>query len=152
MSEPFTLKSKLIDDKAKRPRVLADCERLIDQEVADKGGLSGMGIKVAYKLVCAVKPGIIREVMDGLLDDFVSRVEPFWADHQKAGGDGKTFGASLEKRSGEVANALLGITDDRAQKTTHATLKSAYQKLRPEAVKHVTVAIPRVGRTLSPYL
>lgn len=147
-----TLTARLIDEKSKRPRILTDCEKLIDDEVSSKGGLSGLAIKAAYKVVCAVKPGIIRESMDMLLDDFVKRLEPFYADHRKAGASPAQFGDSLSRRAGEVADALLGITDDRARKAKNATLKGAYEKLRPQAKKHVEEAIPRVGRTLSPHL
>ena len=41
---------------------------------------------------------------------------------------------------------LLAVTDARAQKTTHKTLLSAYNKLRPQAEKHVTSAVPRVAQ------
>lgn len=149
---PDTLVARLLTDKSKRPRILTDCVRLIDDEVASKGGLSGLAIKAAYKVVCAVKPGIIHESMDMLLDDFVTRLEPFYADHRKANASPTQFGDSLNRRAGEVADALLGITDDRAKKAKNATLKSAYEKLRPQAKKHVEEAVPRVGRTLSPHL
>ena len=147
-----TLVARLLEDKSKRPRILADCVRLIDEEVASKGGLSGIAIKAAYKVVCAVKPGIIHESMDALLDDFVGRLEPFYADHRKAGASPSMFGDTLNRRRPDVADALLGITDDRAKKAKNATLKGAYEKLRPQAKKHVEEAIPRVGRTLSPHL
>ena len=147
-----TLVARLLDDKAKRPRLLTDCERLIEDEVSSKGGLSGLAIKAAYKVVCAMKPGIIRESMDMLLDDFVKRLEPFYAGHRKAGTAPDQFGATLSRRAGEVADALLGITDDRAKKAKNPTLKGAYEKLRPQAKKHVEEAVPRVGRTLSPHL
>ena len=147
-----TLVTRLLDDKSKRPRILTDCERLIEDEVSSKGGFSGLAIKAAYKVVCAVKPGIIRESMDALLDDFVKRLEPFYADHRKAGTSPAQFGETLSRRPSEVADALLGITDDRAKKAKNATLKSAYEKLRPQAKKHVEEAVPRVGRTLSPHL
>lgn len=55
----------------------------------------------------------------------------------------------MNKRKGEVADALLGITDDRAKVAKNATMKSAYERLRPQGKKHVEEAIPRVGRTLS---
>jgi hypothetical protein len=147
-----TLVARLLTDTAKRPRILTDCERLIDDEVSSKGGLSGIAIKAAYKVVCAVKPGIIRESMDMLLDDFVKRLEPFYADHRKAGASPSQFGDTLSRRPSEVADALLGITDDRAKRAKNATLKGAYEKLRPQAKKHVEEAVPRVGRTLSPHL
>jgi hypothetical protein len=147
-----TLVARLLDDKSKRPRILTDCERLIEDEVSSKGGLSGLAIKGAYKVVSAVKPGIIRESMDMLLDDFVKRLEPFYADHRKDNRAPAQFGETLSRRGSEVADALLGITDDRAKKAKNTTLKSAYEKLRPQAKKHVEEAVPRVGRTLSPHL
>src|SRR5690348_8517556 len=125
-----TLTTRLLSDKSKRPRLLSDCERLIDDEVSSKGGLSGLAIKGAYKVVCAIKPGLVREAMDGLLDDFVKRLEPFYEQHRKNGGEPRNFGDSLNRKSGEVADALLGITDDRAKRANNETLKSAYNKLR----------------------
>jgi hypothetical protein len=151
-SSDETLSGKLLTDTSKRPRILGDCERLIADEVDSKGGLSGLAIKGAYKIVCAVKPGIIRESMDGLLNDFVKRLDPFYADHRAKGGDPKAFASALASRSSEVADALLGITDDRAKRAKNATLKGAYEKLRPQAKKHVEEAVPRVGRTLAGHL
>ncbi|MCC7071179.1 MAG: hypothetical protein IT383_07650 [Deltaproteobacteria bacterium] len=147
-----TLTKRLLGDPARRPRILDDCVRLIDEEVGSKGGLSGLAIKGGYKIVCAVKPGVIREAMDHLLDDFVGRLDPFWQAHNVDGAAPSGFGDSLRKRAPEVADALLGITDDRARRAKNATMKSAYEKLRPQAKKHVEEAIPRVGRTLSAYL
>jgi hypothetical protein len=149
---PDTLTARLLADKSKRPRLLSDCERLIDDEVRGKGGLSGLAIKGAYKVVCAIKPGLVREAMDGLLDDFVLRLEPFYEAHRKGGGEPKGFGDALSRQQGAVADALLGITDDRAKRAKNDTLKSAYGKLRPQAKKHVEEAVPRVGRTLTPLL
>jgi hypothetical protein len=151
-ASPDTLVHKLLSDGSKRPRLLADCERLIDDEVSSKGGLSGLAIKGAYKVVQAVKPGVIRDALDGLLDDFVRRLEPFYEAHRKGGGEPRAFGDVLGKQPGAVADALLGITDDKARRAKNATLKSAYDKLRPQAKRHVEEAIPRVGRTLAPHL
>jgi hypothetical protein len=149
MMDVDTLCARLLADQSKRPRVLTECERLIEDEVAGKGGLTGLAIKGAYRVVCAVKPGVIRESLDGLLDDFVKRLEPFYASHVAAAGEPRSFGDALSKRKGEVADALLGITDDRAQRAHNRTLKGAYEKLRPQAKKHVEEAVPRVGRTLT---
>jgi hypothetical protein len=146
-----TLASRLLSDPKKRPQILTDCERIIEDEVKDKGGLTGLAIKGAYKIVCAVKPGVIREVLDSLLDDFVNRLEPFYAE-QLAKGDGKGFGDHMNTKKSAVADALLGITDDRAKVSKNQTLKGAYERLRPQGKKHVEDAIPRVGRTLSRYL
>ncbi|MEW5852223.1 MAG: hypothetical protein AB2A00_25765 [Myxococcota bacterium] len=140
-----TLKEKLLAPGV-RPRVLDDCVRVIEQEVDSKGGLTGLAIKGAYTMVKAVSPTIIRESMDGLLDDFTARLEPFYAEHQSAGG-GQPLRQFLTSRAGQVANALLGITDDRARRAS-GTLKRAYEKLRPTGQKHVEEAVPRIADLL----
>ena len=150
---PDTLEARLLSDAAKRPRLIDDCVRLIDAEVDSKGGLSGLAIKGAYKIVQAVKPGFVREALDHLLDDFVRRLEPFYAQHRTKNGDNqRAFTDFLSGRSGEVADALLGITDDRAKRAKNPNIKATYDKLRPQAKKHVEEAVPRVGRTLTPHL
>jgi hypothetical protein len=149
MNAPDTLEARLLADEKKRPAILDDCLKLIDAEVDSKGGLTGLAIKGGYKVVQAVKPGFVREAMDHLLDDFVRRLEPFWQKHREGGGEPRAFGDALARRSGEVADALLGITDDKAKRAKNPTAKSAYDKLRPQAKKHVEEAIPRVGRTLA---
>lgn len=131
-----------------RPKVVADCVRLIDEEVDSKGGLTGLAVKGAYMLVKAVKPGFVAEAVDGMLDDFVSRLEPFYAAAQTRN---EPIGPALNSRAGEVAEALLAISDERAQRSKNATLKKAYEKLRPTGKKHVEAAIPRVGRLIGKY-
>ena len=42
--------------------------------------------------------------------------------------------------------------DDKAKRAKNPGLKSAYERLRPQAKKHVEEAVPRVGRTLTPHL
>jgi hypothetical protein len=153
MTEVDTLEGRLLKDAGKRPRLIDDCVKLIDEEVGSKGGLSGLAIKAGYKVVQSMKPGFVRESMDHLLDDFVRRLEPFYVQHKAQNGDNvKLFGDFISRKSGEVADALLGITDDKAQRAKNPGLKSAYEKLRPQAKKHVEEAVPRVGRTLTAHL
>src|SRR5215831_11871870 len=95
-----------------RPKVVADCVQVINEEVDSKGGLTGLAVKGAYALVKAVKPGFVAEAVDHMLDDFVKRLEPFWADAQAKK---EPVGPLMNARAGEVADALLSISDDRAR-------------------------------------
>lgn len=128
-----------------RPRVVDDCVRLVDDEVASKGGLSGLAIKGAYAVVKAVKPGFISEAIDHMLDDFVRRLDPFYMEAQQKN---EPIGPFLNSRAPGVADALLAISDERAAGARNPTVKKAYDKLRPSAKKQVEAAIPRVGRLI----
>jgi hypothetical protein len=128
-----------------RPQVIADCERVIEEEV-DSKGLAGLPIKAAYKIVKAVKPGFVPEVIDHMLDDFAEKLDPLY---QAAVSKNEPVTAYFNARAGEVSEALLSITDGRAQRAKNQGLKSAYERLRPMAKKHVEAAVPRVSRLVA---
>ena len=62
----------------KRQKVIDDAQHVLDQEVADKSGLTGMAIKGAYKVVQGVRPGFTRHVIDAILDDFLVALDPLY--------------------------------------------------------------------------
>jgi hypothetical protein len=130
-----------------RTQVVADCEKLIDEEVSSKG-LMGIPIKAAYAIVKAVKPGFVPEVIDHMLDDFSTRLDPLY---QQAKARNEPVSANFAARPGEVAEALLAITDARAQRAKNQAIKGAYEKLRGSAKKHVEAAVPRIGRLVEKY-
>lgn len=134
-----------------RPRVVADAARLVDDEVNAKSGLSGKFVQVTYKGVKTVKPGLIPEVVDHLLEKFVEAMEPFYQEWLTAGRQ-PAFDAFLTARSHKVANALLAVTDARARQVANKTIKKGYEALRPQGEKHVEAAVPGLGRTFNKYL
>jgi hypothetical protein len=140
------LKEVLLKD-GKRDVVVTDCVRLVDDEVANKGGLSGIAVKGAYAIVKAIKPGIIREAVDRMLDEFVDKLDGYYADYESKGSPG-TFESFLSPKAAAVADTLLGVTDRRAAKAENATIKKAYEKLRPTGAKHVEAAVPGIARVV----
>ena len=134
-----------IRDPAKRSAVLDDCVLLIDAEVAAKRGLTGIAVKTAFKSVKSISPGMIRESMDALLDDFSEKVEPFWQECQSSGDAARTY---FSRRKGDVANALLSITDKRANQSKHRVLVRTYKSLRGKAIEHIGAAMPRFADLL----
>jgi hypothetical protein len=139
-----TLKD-ILSRPGSRPQVIRDCEQIIDEEVSSKG-LTGIPIKAAYAIVKAIKPGFIPEVIDGLLDDFANRLDPLY---QAAKEKNEPIPGYLNARAGEAAEALLGITDQRAQHAKNQVVRTAYEKMRPMAKKHTEAAIPRVSKMIA---
>lgn len=135
----------LIAQGEKRQGVVRDACKVLDAEVADKTGLSGVAVKGAYKLVQSVKPGFVPEVVNHLLDDFLDALDPMY---QEALQKHVAPGAHLKANRERVAEALLAVTDGRAEKSEHGMLKKTYSKLRPTAKRHVEAAAPRLGDML----
>ena len=133
---------ELANDPTKRSAIVADAAQLLDAEVAEKRGFSGKAVKLAFKAVKGVSPGMIPMSIDALLDDFCVQVQPFW---EAAQASGQSTRAHFESNSQAIASALLSITDARAERSTQRVLKSAYGKLRGQAVKHITEATPRLA-------
>ena len=140
----MTLAEKMTQGPA-RERVIADCCTLIDEEVKSKGGFGGIAIKTGYGLVKAVSKNFVPDVVDTMLDEWVSKLEPFYGSWQSAGKNG-SFTDYLTARSAEAADKLLEVTDARAQRTRHGSVKKMYEKLRPSAKEHVEKALPRLGK------
>lgn len=139
-----TLKT-LVEDQNKRREIVADACQVLDQEVGDKSGLSGIAVKGAYKLVKSVRPGFISDVVDHLLDEFLDALDPLY---QEAVDKGQRPGDYLRENSGRMADALLSVTDAKAKNAERAAIKKTYEKLRPSARNHVEAAAPRLGAML----
>lgn len=138
----------LVDTLTKEPlraQIVTECCELVDAEVKSKRGLSGIAVKGAYKLVKTVKRGFVREVVDSMLDEWVTRLDPFYLQWQKDS-SGKSLPDYMIHQKDEVAEKLLSVTDERAKSAKSASVKKMYLKLRPAAKKHVEEALPRLGR------
>lgn len=134
-----------------RPRVVTDAVSLVESEVSAKGGVSGMAIKAGFAAVNKLKPTLVRDAVDNLLDRFVTQLEPFFTAWDQNGRSG-SFETHLSGQKKKVANALLAVTDARAEQVQTGAVKKTYQRLRPMGEKNVESAVPGLGRVLDRYL
>src|SRR6476620_3809210 len=102
---------ELLGGADKRNRVIDDSLRVLDAEVEDKGGISGIAVKTAYKLVKCISPGFLRQVVDHLLDDFLDALDPIYQDAVARNVPPRR---ALESNPIRVADALLAIPAARA--------------------------------------
>jgi hypothetical protein len=132
-------------DEAKKSVVIDDCCTLIDAEVGDKSGLSGLAIKAGYKAVKGIKPGFIRQAVSDMLPDFAKALDPLFQD---ATAQKKPVAEFFTQNTSRAADALLAITDARAERVKSGVVKGTYEKLRGSAKKNVEQAIPRLGKMI----
>jgi hypothetical protein len=135
----------LLTSEEKKPKVIEDCLEVIDAEVADKSGMSGLAIKAGYRAVKGIKPGFLQKVVNDLLPEFANAVEPIY---REAVEHGKPVTNYFVENKGRVADSLLAITDTRAQRTKSGVIRATYDRLRPSAKKNVEAAVPRLGGLL----
>jgi len=138
----------VLNDEAKRASITEDVCRLVDEQVGNQRGISGVAVKAGYKLVQGVKPGFVRKVVEALLPEFAAALEPF---REQAVTQGQSVASYFGAHSQEVAEALLAVTDGRAQASKHGSVKGAYGKLRGSARKNVERAVPGLGKIIETY-
>jgi hypothetical protein len=144
-----TIKDRLLAPEV-RPQLVHDCCGLIDASVKATKGFSGMAVKGAYSTVKAIKPSFVEGVVDALLDEWMEKLELFEREHTTKGASGKLSAYIVHERT-RVAEALVEVTDRRADTTKHKTAAKFYQRLRPSALQHVTEAIPDLAALLDKY-
>ncbi|MCB9678751.1 MAG: hypothetical protein H6737_26850 [Alphaproteobacteria bacterium] len=128
-------------DKNTKKAVIADSVQVIELEVADKGGLRGAAIKTGFATVKKIKPGILEAAVSQLLPEFAPAVDPFYARAREAGDVRGWF----TKNADEIADALLAITDAKAERASNRVMKKVYSSLRGQAKLHTAAAMPRVA-------
>ncbi len=133
---------ELLGGPAKRGAVITDALRVLDAEVDSKGGLSGIAIKTAYRVVKGISSDFLPGVVDHLLNDFLVALDPLYQEALQRGVDPRQHFTGNPSR---VADALLAITDARAAHAKNQAVKKTYEKLRDGAKKHVEAAVPRLG-------
>ncbi len=134
--------TETLTSESKKGAVIEDCVALIDAEVADKGGLTGLAIKAGYKTIQGIKPGFVKQVVTDLLPEFAQALDPLWAE---AKAQGQNLRQHFDANATRVADALLGITDEKAKRSKSGMVKGTYEKLRGTAKKNVEAAVPRVA-------
>jgi hypothetical protein len=135
-----------------RPRVVADSEALVTDQVAELSGVTGAAIKLAYHTVRKFDANHIHGMIETILPNVADALQPYWAQftaqYTPSSGD---FGGFLAAREDEVAEALLAITDRRRDNSVRPTIVKAYNTIRGRASKQVKAALPALGLLIQKY-
>lgn len=136
-----------LNDPDKRASVVSNCVKLIDEQVAAKSGLGGLGLKAAYGTVKGIMPNYIAGTVEGLLPEVFIALDPIWSEGIQTG---DPVGHLIQNRS-RSADALLSITDARIEKSQRAIVKGSYNKFRNSAKSDVEEAIPGLAKIIDNY-
>ncbi|MEH2403149.1 DUF6918 family protein [Nostoc sp.] len=131
----------------KKAMVINDCCKMIEGQLASKSGMSGIALKTAFAALKGVKPGYIPYVVEQILPQCFTALDPIW-------NEGVEKGNPIEYLSGNrshTADALLGVTDARVKNVKRQIVRGTYEKLRGSAKKHVEEAVPDLAKVIDNY-
>jgi hypothetical protein len=124
--------------------LVSDCAQLMDEQVAAKGGISGMAVKAAYSAVKGISPGYVTEATGRILPEVLSALDPIWTEGTAAGNPVDY----LTQHGSRTADLILGITDARVEKTKRAVVRGSYNKFRESVKKDLEAAVPRLAEII----
>lgn len=128
--------------------VAADAVRLIEAQVAGRGGLRGLSLKTGLSVLKAARPGILDRAVRHLLPEFARALDPLYQEFRSS--SDRDFSVFLRKHSGRATQALLAVADGRVREAS-PTVQSAYARLRGIAESEVETALPAVARLVGAY-
>ncbi|AFY31129.1 hypothetical protein [Calothrix sp. PCC 7507] len=131
----------------KKAIVVEDCCSMIDAQLASKSGISGMAIKAAFGALKGVKPGYIAYVVEQILPQCFTALDPIWSEGLQTGDPVGYLNANRDR----TADALLSVTDARAQNLKRQIVKGTYDKLRGSAKQNVEEAVPELAKIIDKY-
>ena len=135
-----------------QPRVVADSEALVTDQVAELSGVTGAAIKLAYNTVRKFDANHIHGMIETILPNVANALQPYWAQFSaESTPSSVNFGEYLAAREEEVAEALLAITDRRRDNSVRPTIVKAYNTIRGRASKQVKAALPALGLLIQKY-
>ena len=134
-----------INDKETYNSIATDCSQLMDDQVAAKGGLSGMAFKATYKLVKGIGADYIPGAIKRLLPETLKALDPIW-EEGRAQGDPVSY---LSEHRDRTADLILSTTDARIKSNGGGIIGASYQKLRKSIKPDVEAAVPGLAKILA---
>jgi hypothetical protein len=136
-----------IQDPQMKVSIATDCAKLIDEQVAAKGGISGLALKATYGVVKGLGSNYVIGAIERLLPDVLVALDPIWHEGIVAGDPVN----HLSDRPSETADRVLSVTDARIEKTSNGVVRGAYNKLRQSVKRDVEAAIPDLAKIIGQY-
>jgi hypothetical protein len=135
--------SDLTQDSAVQASIAKDCDQLITAHVSQKGGVSGMALKTAHRVVTGIGPTYIPGAIGRMLPSTLEVLEPIWQEAVESGNPV----AYLETHRARTADLILSVTDHRIQYTSGPII-GVYNKLRKSVKDDVEAVVPQLADIL----
>lgn len=142
--------SKILLNPKHRDAIIADCVNRVEARVANATGLKGLGLKASLSAIKKVKPDAVPRAVTHMLPEFAAALDPIYQRFRASGE--RDFSRYLKQHSAEAREALMAITDARADATSHSALRSGYRKLRGTLATELEAMLPELVKGVSAHL
>ena len=116
---------------------------VVEQQIARRKGLSGAGLRTALKMAKSNRPDVLPAMINRLLPEFCEALDPYFQQFQAS--DESDFQRFVMQRESELTEAMLSVTDARAEHAQNKTFKRMYKQLRGTAGNELGAALPDIA-------
>ncbi len=134
-----------------RDAVIADVVKLVEAQVANRRGLSGLSLRTALGVVRAARPDPLQRAVARLLPQFAAALEPLYQ-RFRSGREDRDFSVFLQKNADAATAALLATADARVEGLANASLKSVYARFRGLGETEVRASVAPLSKLIRGYL
>lgn len=142
--------SKILLDPQHRDAIIADCIKRVEARVANATGLKGLGLRAGLAAIKKARPDAVPRAVTRMLPEFVAALDPLYRRFRASGEP--DFSRYLKQHSAEAREALMKITDERADATSHTALASGYRRLRGILASEVEAMLPDLVKGLTAHV
>lgn len=136
--------SDTLKDQTTQSNIAADCVKLMDEQVAEKKGISGLALKAAYGVVKGIGPTYIPGAVEWLLPEAFAALDPMWEEGKKTGDPVQ----HLSQNRSQTAEIILSITDAKIERSKNKVVRASYNKLRKSVKGDVEEAVPGLAKII----
>lgn len=130
----------LIKDSAVQASIVNDCNQLINSHVSQKGGVSGMALKTAYRVVRGVGPTYVPGAIGRMLPAALEALDPIWQEGMQSGNPVE----HLNHHRTRTADLILSVTDHRIRYASGPVV-GVYNKLRKSVKSDIEEVVPELA-------
>ena len=130
-------------DEETRNELIQQAVEATNEVIRSQRGALGLTVRAAYRMARGLAPRQIETIVDGMLDDFLDVLTPFFHEALDKGEDVEEYIGSQSER---VADRVFALTDSRAEMEHDGPLLRGYRKLRPITFSRLVDSIPRMAR------
>lgn len=145
---PTLAERLLVEDR--RDTLIARCVTLVETQVDRQGTVRRIALKAGIAVVNAIRPNALSLVVSDLLHQFTHALEPLYQQFHIA--SGRDFSQFLQMHPDKAVQALIAVTDARAEQLGNAAVREAYRRLRPGAGREVRAALPGLSQIIAEHL
>ncbi|MDX2214977.1 MAG: hypothetical protein SFY66_16940 [Oculatellaceae cyanobacterium bins.114] len=137
-----------LKDKTTQANLVADCAKLMDEQVAAKGGISGLALKAAYGVVKGIEPSYVPKAIQRLLPEALAALDPMWNEGIQSGNPVE----HLTQNRSRTADMLLSLTDAKIEKSKNGAVRASYNQLRKSVKNDIEEAVPGLAKILETHV